>query len=406
MDVERNANTRQKSFYNMIVESKRHLDCEPAQQLAMVALSVYVFMQLLLRYSLLSSSLVGIDFSFAYMLADRLPIALALFSIVMRARTKPAPKWLSVLAFVTFGPLFLSAELTGDYRLLFGSLILLALVGGDPDMSLRHYAIAAIMATLVLVILALLHVAVNRDVVPNARLVFSYGYGHPNSLGAVLFSITGALTYLTWEKKGWTLSLVMAGTASMFSYVVLSSHAPAAMLAFLFFATLLGHVFPIRKTIRLPRKTLQVLTLVLPLCLAAVMAVCTVRYNAESPAFSLLNKLLHGRPFYSNSYYLTSGGLSLFGRNLVPTNWYHTGVGFQQVDSGYSYFILVYGLTTFFSSFLLYGKSVLGLEAKSGRQCFLFLVILVEAAYLLVECHSLYLPGNFALLFLAMAFEI
>ena len=369
--------------------------------LAIVSLVIYIASQLLFRYSTLAITYPVIG---ELQLRDAFTnVAMAFAIAAIAVKPHGLHLWQGVLVAVTLMVLMYSAYRTNDYRIVQGYMVIVAVAGIDLDRLCKVYFLTVMPILIIIVLLSLVGLEYNMDSIPNSRLVFSYGFSHPNQIGGLLFSAIGAMAFTCWDKPSWKAPLILAVAAAVFSYVSLSSHASAGLLATLALVILVGHVPKISRVTNIPRKAYIAILVVVPLCFLGLMLVCTAFYDAGNPVCEWLNKFIHGRPNHAHEYYVSNHGFTHLGREYVSTSSYHSGLPFASVDSGYDKLAMVYGLFTMYVLIVTYLACVWK-TAFHKKRFFIMCVFLMNSAYLLVESIPLFVTANFGVLFLSQAF--
>ena len=105
---------------------------------------------------------------------------------------------------------------------------------------------------------------------------------------------------------------------------------------------------------------------------------------------------------FANAFYIDRGELTLLGREYGVADSYLTGLPMRQLDSGYSLLLLVYGVIPFAIHLIVFAVSMWHVPSRE-RTVFLWLIMLVSSAYLVVEREPMY-PLFFTFLFYSYAF--
>ncbi|HAM16882.1 MAG TPA: hypothetical protein DCP91_13730, partial [Eggerthellaceae bacterium] len=304
---------------------------------------------------------------------------------------------------ITLTLLVFSSAYTNDYLLVHTCVIMVAVGGIRLRRLCDVYSLALLAMISVVLVLSTLGIIYNKDVIPNSRLVFSYGLGHPNGIGSLLFACCAALAYSCWYRRTWWVSLAVSAISSVFSYVFLSSHAAAAVLAALAIAVVVGHAMRRRGADLVPGKVFFATLTVLPFLMLLAMIVSTAFYSADNPVFALFNKLLHERPHFAHQYYSSHGGFTLFGAKYASVSNYHTGLPFTSVDCGYSRLALCVGAFAFVAMAATYVVAVRKLS-RDNPHFLVMVILLLCSAYLMVETAQLYLASGVMAIFVSQAF--
>ena len=371
-----------------------------ASACAVAALVIYLFTQLFFRFGYMASlvqAFVGVDF---LTMGECAALSLALCTIVLRQYYFSTARF--ALSCLSLAVIICSAMLTGLHQLVHAFIFLLAFSGEDRNRLCRAYFLVTVAALVILVALSLCGLITNRDIIPNDRLVFSYGFVHPNACAAVIINALCAAAYILWERRDWAIVVVLALMSAAFSYWALSARAGTVLCLALAIACLVGHLKKPVPTVRNSKKIFIFVLVGIPSVLLVAMLLSCVFFDATNPLFALLNKLTNARPHFAHSYFVRNGGFTIFGRPYVTTNYYHSGLPFQNLDSGYCYLPLVYGVATMAILFSAYVAIVV--KGEWGRRRFIAgVLILLSAAYMTVESFGLNLATCFPMLLLMTA---
>lgn len=372
-----------------------------ARHLARTSLAAYVITQIVTQCSTLSTSITTVPWQNVDMACKAFCIALALTSLVVRKRGSSAP--LSVLLAAAISALFLSAGRTLNMHLFAGFIVIASQAGDDwEDLCLIHCR-ATLLAVVAVMLASLAGVLGVHDFIPNGRLVFGYGFTHPNTLGGLLFSAAGSLTCARWRRGAPILPLVLSGCCTAFSYVALSSNAASVLCGAVFAINAAGLVAPKIRRAVLPRPFARLALLVVPAALLALSLAATAHYDGSNALFAALNHATHSRPFFAHEYYEAVGGFATAGAPALAQGSYHAGTAFWGVDSGYSQLGLIYGLAATCALAITYAVATWRASAR-GVDVPTAAIILACALYLAVEPFPLFLHLSFVGLFLAQAF--
>lgn len=311
-------------------------------------------------------------------------------TLLVTRRPRPGKEFTAV-ALVVFTLLLFSYSRCYDDSLVLSLFVALCVVHGastaveDELRTLcRICGIALTCAALAAITLSFLHILPSRGMVPNARVVFTYGTPHPNSLGALIFGAMAALTYAEWSRTWQTLT-VLSLAAAAFTYVALSSHAAAVACLLLVGVQIVGHIqigalclgdMP-------PRRVHQALLVVVPMVLLIGMLVMTAVYNSDNTVMTRLNGLTHGRIHYAHAYYEELGGFTIFGRSELTADQYNGRSAFWGVDSGFCFFALEYGMVPMAVLTAIYLASTRRIARR--RDFALTALILLGFLYLVIE---------------------
>lgn len=366
-------------------------------------LCFYSISQIICCYSMLPASLLqSKQVTFVLLFSECVSAAGMLCILLCRrvvlGRGSAAIVVVSVAAFI------LSWSRCGDARLFLNLLALLVASETEKNACLKALAFSSLATISLIIILSLVGVAANVDVIPNGRLVFAFGFNHPNTFAGLLLCTMCALLYVYWSDSRWVFICCANGLMALFSFVALSSNAAAILFAFIGFVSVIGHVFNSFESSSVLRIAIRVWVAVLPLALMAMMAFFATSYDQTNITLGRINELLHWRPAFAHEYLVRHGGLSMFGDTYQHLSNIHSGVRFNGVDSGYLYLIFVFGLASSFCYSLIY--EVAAIRWKSNETMIAIWVICTcLSAYLLVEGYVLYFGANVALLLLSDAFR-
>ncbi|WP_248922245.1 hypothetical protein [Olsenella intestinalis] len=329
-------------------------------------------------------------------------LGLALTSTMLREERSSISRF--ALFALTVGALFLSATRSVALNLLAGFLIIVPLANDDwQDLCLIH-CFATILAVILVMFASFAGILTIHDFIPNGRLVFGYGFAHPNGLGGLLFSAAGSLTIARWRKHAPVVPLVFSGCCAVFSYVALSSNASSVLCGAIFVINVLGLASSRVRNVTVTRQVARTALLVVPAALLAIMLVSAAHYDGSNGLFASLNRMTHARPFYSHEYYKAVGGFTITGAPVVVRGARHAGTAFWGLDSGYGHLALIYGLLATCMLGTTYAIATLK-ASKRGIDVATFTIVLLCALYLVVEPLPLSLHLSFLTLFLAYAFS-
>lgn len=372
-----------------------------ARHLARASLAAYVITQIVTQCSTLSTSITTVPWQNVDMACKAFCVALALASLAVRRQGSSVP--LSMLLAATVGALFLSASRTLNVHLFAGFIVIASLADDDwEDICLIHCR-ATLLAVVAVMLASLAGVLGVHDFIPNGRLVFGYGFTHPNTLGGLLFSATASLTCARWRRGAPILPLALSACCAAFSYVALSSNAASVLCGAVFAINATGLVVPKIRRAVLPRPFARLALLVVPAALLALTLAATAHYDNGNALFAALDHATHSRPFFAHEYYEAAGGFATAGAPALTQGSYHAGTAFWGVDSGYSQLGLIYGLAATCALAMTYAvatwrASTRGVDVPTAA------IILMCAFYLAVEPFPLFLHLSFVGLFLTQAF--
>ncbi len=383
-----------------IVSSRGRAD-SVASVFAFASLVSFVLTQVLFRFGGVAE-LFGDDVTLdPCAVGEAVSFACALVSLALR-REHVSTCGLAFIA-ASISLLLYSALQTGIFYLVHGYVILMALVYEDLDRIFRAYLLALLASFTLVVLLAIVGAIPNYDFIPNGRLVFSFGFNHPNTCAALLFNVAAASVCVLWDGRGWVFSLVLALFSAFFSYWTLSANAATVLNVLLALSCAIGHACPCLSENPLPRGPFRTTLIVIPALLLVAMMLCCARYDSANPLFSLLNNLTHARPYFAHSYFMRNCGFSLLGREYVTTSFYHSGLPFKNLDSGYCFLLLVHGLLVTAVLAVTYIAAVIRLP-ECERRFSVWVVIILSMTYLVVESFGLNLVSCFPLLIMSRVF--
>lgn len=369
--------------------------------LAIAALVVYVVSNILfLRSSALDTYPNFIPYN-PLALCNATSMALAVVSIVTKPRSlSNAQVALAAVAMLAF---LIAGERLAGFEIAQACLLFLAIAGIDFSQIGKAYYRAVLAIVVLVVVLTISGILYNKDFIPNNRLVFSFGFVHPNTLGGLLFAALSAMIFACWKEKSWVLSIALAIITAVFCYCVLSSHASAAILGLLALCGIVGHTPFLQRRFAISRCAFIAILIIVPAVLLVTMLACMVFYDASNPVVSALNKLTHGRLLYGHQYYANHNGFAIFGKPFVNPSQYHNGLPFESVDSGYYFIPIVYGLFSQLSLIAIYVVAVIKLSRHENRFAIMSL-LLIASLYMLIESYAAFPFTSFVVLFLAEAF--
>ena len=306
------------------------------------------------------------------------------------------------LVVLTLVILWISALRTNDFSLVYGYLVVIAVVGNDVEVLFKTYYCTVFFVLATVLILGVTGLLYNRDHLLDGRVLFPCGILHPNDIGALLFSAIGAMAFESWRKRTWAISLGLAVASLLFCGVVLSSGGSTVILFLLVVTIALGHSCLAKYFERIPRWCYVCLSAVLLFALVFFALFVTVNYDGASPLIGRINQALHFRPFFSNKYFGNNGGFTLLGRQYAYISGYHNGLGFYNLDCSYSQLAMVYGLPSL--GIFILNFFVLATRSNiQGRYFLVFSLLLTTCLYALMEIFPLYLYSNSLILLLPNA---
>lgn len=375
---------------------------EIGERVALFALCFFVSTAIAFRFStagetfpiLVNLNIIGI--------CEIVSCVLAIAAIAIRPRKFPV--WRSVFLAMVLVVLLISANRLFNYRYVIECLVLISVAGISMKRICKSYCAAVLAAFLPILLLSITGLLYNMDTIPNSRLVFAYGFVHPNTPGAILFSVIAAMAYVIWDRKVWVVAPFLAAASAAFAYFTLSSHASAVILALLAVAIVAGHQKGVSRALIEHKRIVASVLIAVPCMALGIMLICTAFYDGHNYIFRWLNDLLHSRPYFAHQYYVAQGGFSLLGTPGTFTISYHTGLQFSGVDSGYCHLALFEGLFVLGSFLSIYIIAVL-LLSKNAIHPLVAAIFLINALFLMVEGCSLLLPESSALLFISIVYS-
>ena len=367
---------------------------------AACALAIYVVAQILFRFGTVGLSAKNYTAVDLNVLAEQLVMTCSILSIILRCNCMEKKTFL--ICAISLCVLFLSSVRTDMNYLSCGFVLLLSFAGEDFDRLCNVYLISSLASIAMVILLSSLGQLYSYDAIPNGRLVFSYGFNHPNTAGALIFNMLCAMTFVLWNRRAWPIACFMAVAGCFFSYWFLSARADAILDTLLALSCLIGHLRLFRFRIRLSKRLYRLVLLCVPLTLLAVMLFASSFYDGTNSLILFLDKITNIRPLHAHNYFVRNGGFSLLGRPYIRASYYHTGLPFQNVDSGYCFLPLVYGIGSMIVLMLSYAVSVINVP-ESKCNFALLTIVLLSAFLMVVEPFGLNLASCFPMLFLSYA---
>lgn len=368
-----------------------------------VILCFYSISQIICCYSMLPASLLQSK-QVAFVLLFCECVSAAGMLCILFCRRVVLGRGSAAIVVVSVAAFILSWSRCGDARLFLNLLALLVASETEKNACLKMLALSSLATICLIVVLSLVGVAANADVIPNGRLVFAFGFNHPNTLAGLLLCTMCALLYVYWNDSRWVYICCVNGLMALFSFITLSSNAAAILFAFIGFGSVVGHVFSSSESSNFLRIAIRVWVAVLPLILMATMAFLAISYDPTSIVLGRINELLHWRPAFAYEYLVKHGGPSMFGDSYRHLSNMHSGVRFNGVDSGYLYLISVFGLIASCCYALVYEVAAIRWKSN-GPMIAIWVICTCLSVYLLVEGYVLYFGANVALLLLSDAFR-
>ena len=369
--------------------------------ISIAAVVIYVVSQILFQHTSLLQS-------YPWLTACSLPvlfecIAVALACVALAVRCPKLQITQVIIIFLSITLLGISAYNTNDSRLLHSFIIIASISWSKIADVLKVYGFAVLIIVIVCMILSISGILYNKDVIPNERLVYSFGFLHPNAVASFLFSATSALSLAYWDRKNWWIPEVLLLICALFSYGVASSHAAGILNASFSLLAIVFHRLPCNNN-NVMKKAMLIFLVTVPLALTALMYACIVWYEETNSFFILMDRVTHFRPLFAHRYYLSVETISLFGKPYEVLPNYHTGIAFQNVDSGYCFLILVYGLGSLVTLVITYLYAIPKIVESKGALGYVLLIVMCSL-YMIIENFPLYIALSPALLILSCAFQ-
>ena len=359
--------------------------CDLMALAALVARIVYsvLFTRTTVFDTLLTSTLKGLDAFFCY-----LSIVLALLVLLLRRTYAGRGAFLLVGLYVCM--LLISGDRTSSFQLADDAVLLIALTTVDSRRSMRVYYVAGGLLVAFVVISSSLSLTYNGGTVPNARLVFRYGFTHPNNLGALLFAVIVAMSFVHWEDGLWLVTAILSLIVACFSYIVLGSHAPAVVCTALALFSIGCHVPLMRRYARRAERISSIALVALPLVLFLGITFITAHYDENNAIMKMISLQLHSRPRLANRYYSAVGGFTLLGQERYNGIELYASQSFFSLDSGYAAYSLVHGVLVFAIQYVAYVIAVLRM---TRNRCHPMAVVAIAlyALYMILEKFTLQL---------------
>lgn len=364
------------------------------EYLALASLALCVVSELLFRYSVLPQTYPGIGEAQVLVICNSVVAACAIVAIA--TKTRAVAIWQGLLVAIVLAPLLFSASRTGDYRLVFGALIVIAVAGLDLRRICAVFAASLAGTVVVMTLLTLAGVMHGPDAVLTRDLAVKIGFADHNTFGAVLFSGVAALGIVLRGKRSWPVPLVLAVVGALFSYVLLGSRGAAIALALLAVALLLGNIKAMSRLWDIPQKVYFGILIAVPLVIMLAILGAVAFYGEGNAFASALDSLLGGRIAHAHDYFAANGGFTHLGRKLAA--------GGNLVDSGYLYLSLVTGMLSMYALMAVYGIAAWR-RSRTDRDILVLAVLVIASIYLAIDLSPLFLAQSVAFLLLAPAFE-
>ena len=366
--------------------------------LGVVACALYIFSHVLFTQSTLLTTFDAIRLAEPIIVVEGLTISMCFIVLA----TKIYRMRLGVVCAIAtlIAVLVVSAVRAKDFRLFESVLLIITVANIDSQKLIKWVAMALAAGITVVVLASLCGMIWNKDVLPNEYLVFGYGFGHPNTFGALLTCLVVAVLYIGWNHRFWVLPIVMAMLLAIFCKIMLSSNTAAMLILSYCIASALGHLFNEKLTLLFTKRVRVLLTCTLAIFVVASMLYLMAAYDNTNPVHKTLNDILHFRPYFGMEYYRTNGGFTILGRPYLSISAYHQGTTFESLDSGVMYMGGVYGLLPLLCCCGLLAYLVAHLP-ENRRSFFVWALIMMGIFNLLTEGYPLFVYTNISLLLLS-----
>lgn len=373
--------------------------------LSYLAFIIYLASQFTLRFGILSQigSVANIQIRSLIEFSDAFVIALGIIIVTLNGFTFRVKGVLSTIVVTTL--MIISAEFSAENTILLNLIVIYVCSANSYENLFKCYFFTAVTCVLINVFIESVFIF-NKDACPNGRVVFSYGFTHPNRFSVILVSIAVALIVITRRYRNNLSVLVITVCISLFCKIVLSSNTGFIIALMLSIVTFVSNVKVINTTLNTVcrRQIYIVFSFFVPFICLISMLYLTANYDVDSHIHRLLNEILHGRVGFANSYYMNHDGFSILGKPYIVTSSYANGLPFQTVDCAYSYASIVYGLIPMLVSIVIYCKTVI-IHLDRNYSYIIPLLISIESIYSLMENYTLCLAANSTLVFMIVVFR-
>lgn len=283
------------------------------------------------------------------------------------------------------------------------ALIILALCEADVKLVVCTFFWAILAALTVIVVVDALCLSSSVWFNPNGYWVYSYGTGHPNTFGALLYGTVTALV-LAIDRDRYRLPLLVCCAATtLFTFFALSCRSAAVLELVLMLALIVEEVFPNWMKRVEASGILNALVAVGTVVLGLLMLAGTKWYGSADGLFGLVDRLTNARVSNGHVAYQSLGGFTLFGREVVFSSRHASfmqGIPYLLIDSAYSRFGLVYGLVPGVCLLVLFCR-VAYVSAGKGGTGLLWAILGLNSLYCAIERYPLLVIWNGVLSVLA-----
>ena len=225
----------------------------------------------------------------------------------------------------------------------------------------------------------------------------SYGFNHPNALGARILEISLMYIYIRNHRLN-KFDMIMTATLAIVTYLLTNSITSSGlMLMEAFFILLIENIEKSKGLLKRISKTI-INKVKWAFWLIPILATVVIVFSdifKEKLSGTILSRILQARYYYE--YY----GLSVFGRQLISNN---SADNFQlqisklyTLDNGYMYLLLGYGVIIFLLFVL--GNIILAKKMMILKEYSIVLIIAIYAVYGFAETMMIRFTYNFSVLF-------
>lgn len=287
-------------------------------------------------------------------------------------------------------------------------LLLCALAVGDSDIApVVRACFWALLASLsVIVVMDALRLSSSAWAKPNWYWAYSYGFGHPNTMGALLYNTLSTMT-LAIDRKRFRLPLLICCVATMcFTFFALSCRTAAVLELILTLAIIIEGIRPDWMARMETSRVLPALVVLGTVALAMLMLAGAAFYSEDNVLFSLVDRLTNLRVSHGKSAYDYVGGFTLLSHAVVLPNQTQsltTGVEWILVDSSYIHYGLFVGLIPGLCLLLMFIRAACAKRGArdAGNSAMLWVLLGLGALYGVTEKFPIYITRSCALLILA-----
>ncbi len=285
------------------------------------------------------------------------------------------------------------------------TLVLFVIAAGDSrmDVLMRTYFCAILGALATVAIMDACHLSSASWDIPNGFWVYSYGVGHPNGMGAFLFSTLAAMA-LAIDRRRFLVPLLLCCAGAIFTAFLVLSCRTAGVLALLLTVAVIVEALCPRWIAKLELNGVLAIAVTVGLGVLALLILAgTVRYSGDNGLFGFLDKLTNMRVRHGNEAYRYVGGFTLFGQSVAfPSNEDYLIRGAERfyVDSTYVRYGLFYGLIPAACLFLTLCRAALSTEDRR-MSTMMWVVMGLFALYGATESVATFISWDCALLVLS-----